>query len=104
MSTESGHTSLTRMEPYSAPTFTGKEKDEETGYGYLPHRARQAHHGARYYDCDLSGLFLSVEDALKKQEEGASRREKERINRKFQNIQNDAHKKQRGEEHSRGIK
>ena len=32
--------------------FTGKEKDEETGFSYF---------GARYYDCDLSGLFLSVD-------------------------------------------
>ena len=33
-------------------TFTGKEKDSETGYYAF---------GARYYDCDLSGLFLSVD-------------------------------------------
>ena len=33
-------------------TFTGKERDEETGYSYF---------GARYYDSDLSGLFLSVD-------------------------------------------
>ena len=33
-------------------TFTGKERDPETGYSYF---------GARYYDCDLSGLFLSVD-------------------------------------------
>ena len=31
---------------------TGKEKDSETGFYYF---------GARYYDCDLSGLFLSVD-------------------------------------------
>ncbi len=31
---------------------TGKEKDSESGYYYF---------GARYYDCDLSGLFLSVD-------------------------------------------
>ena len=31
---------------------TGKEKDSETGYYAF---------GARYYDCDLSGLFLSVD-------------------------------------------
>ena len=31
-----------------------EQRDEETGYGYLPHQARQAHHGARYMDC-LSG-------------------------------------------------
>ena len=35
--------------PYS---FTGKERDEETGYSYF---------GARYYDSDLSGLFLSID-------------------------------------------
>lgn len=33
-------------------TFTGKERDQETGYSYF---------GARYYDSDLSGLFLSVD-------------------------------------------
>ena len=33
-------------------TFTGKERDPETGYSYF---------GARYYDCDLSGLFFSVD-------------------------------------------
>ena len=33
-------------------TFTGKEKDSETGFYYF---------GARYYDPALSGLFLSVD-------------------------------------------
>ena len=33
-------------------TFTGKERDAETGYSYF---------GARYYDSDLSGLFSSVD-------------------------------------------
>ena len=33
-------------------TFTGKEKDSETGFSYF---------GARYYDSDLSGLFISVD-------------------------------------------
>ena len=33
-------------------TFTGKERDAETGYSYF---------GARYYDSDLSGLFISVD-------------------------------------------
>ena len=32
----------------SVTTFTGKERDAETGYSYF---------GARYYDSDLSGLF-----------------------------------------------
>ena len=32
--------------------FTGKERDSETGFSYF---------GARYYDSDLSGLFLSVD-------------------------------------------
>ena len=32
--------------------FTGKEKDEETGYGYF---------GARYYDADLLTMWLSVD-------------------------------------------
>ena len=33
-------------------TFTGKEKDAETAFSYF---------GARYYDSDLSGLFLSID-------------------------------------------
>ncbi len=33
-------------------TSTGKEKDAETGFSYF---------GARYYDSDLSGLFLSID-------------------------------------------
>ena len=33
-------------------SFTGKERDPETGYSYF---------GARYYDSDLSGLFLSID-------------------------------------------
>ena len=37
------------VQPYS---FTGKERDAETGFSYF---------GARYYDSDLSGLFLSVD-------------------------------------------
>ena len=37
---------------YPLFTFTGKERDAETGYSYF---------GARYYDSDLSGLFLSVD-------------------------------------------
>ena len=41
------------VSPYNQPfTFTGKEKDAETGFSYF---------GARYYDSDLSGLFLSVD-------------------------------------------
>ena len=35
-----------------ASSSTGKEKDSETGYYAF---------GARYYDCDLSGIFLSVD-------------------------------------------
>ena len=42
-------TSYTYSERY---TFTGKEKDEETGYGYF---------GARYMDHDLMTSFLSVD-------------------------------------------
>ena len=33
-------------------TFTGKERDEETGYSY---------HGARHYDPSMSGIWLSVD-------------------------------------------
>ena len=36
----------------SSCSFTGKERDAETGYSYF---------GARYYDSDLSGLFLCVD-------------------------------------------
>ena len=36
----------------NSTAFTGKERDAETGYSYF---------GARYYDSDLSGLFLSVD-------------------------------------------
>ena len=43
----------TRGTEISQPfTSTGKERDRETGFSYF---------GARYYDCDLSGLFLSVD-------------------------------------------
>ena len=52
MPAESGHTSLTRMEAFSSPTFTGKEKDAETGYGYF---------GARYMDHELMTMWLSVD-------------------------------------------
>jgi len=41
-----------RINSWNVPyTFSGKEKDEETGYSYF---------GARYYDSDLS-IFLSVD-------------------------------------------
>ena len=36
----------------SSFSFTGKEKDAETGFSYF---------GVRYYDSELSGLFLSVD-------------------------------------------
>lgn len=44
-----------------------------------------------------------IED-LEKQKEGATRAEKERIDRKIRNIREDAERKARGEEHSRGNK
>ena len=41
------------VSPYNQHfTFTGKERDAETGFSYF---------GARYYDSDLSGLFLSAQ-------------------------------------------
>ncbi|MBQ3946158.1 MAG: hypothetical protein II670_11205 [Alphaproteobacteria bacterium] len=52
MQAESGHISLTRIEPFFTPTFTGKERDEETGYGYF---------GARYMDHELMTMWLSVD-------------------------------------------
>lgn len=51
-------TKTVRFYPF---VFTWKEKDEETGYGYLPHQARQAHHGARYMDHELMTMWLSVD-------------------------------------------
>jgi RHS repeat-associated protein len=49
----SGFRSAHDISPYNKPfTFTGKERDTETGFSYF---------GARYYDSDLSGLFLSVD-------------------------------------------
>ena len=42
----------TKNECFFTLVFTGKEKDSETGYYNF---------GARYYDSDLSGLFLSVD-------------------------------------------
>jgi len=45
--------SIYNFSPSNPPfTFTGKEKDSETGFSYF---------GARYYDSDLSGLFTSVD-------------------------------------------
>jgi len=38
-------------------SFTGKERDAETGFSYF---------GARYYDSDLSGLFMSVDSMADK--------------------------------------
>ena len=38
-----------------------EQRDEETGFGYLPHQARQAHHGARYMDHELMTMWLSVD-------------------------------------------
>ncbi len=52
-SESSGFRSTHNVSPYNYSfTFTGKEKDSETGFSYF---------GARYYDSDLSGLFLSVD-------------------------------------------
>lgn len=35
-----------------------EQRDGETGYGYLPHQARQAHHDARYMDNGLMTMWL----------------------------------------------
>lgn len=56
----------TRNVPFCSSTFTGKERDEETGYGYLPHQVRQAHHGARYMDHELMTMWLSVDPMAEK--------------------------------------
>ena len=51
----------THRAPLRAPQelvpFTGKERDQETGFSYF---------GARYYDNELSGLFLSVDPMVDK--------------------------------------
>ncbi|MCR5192293.1 MAG: hypothetical protein K6D59_03215 [Bacteroidales bacterium] len=46
------HKTVVQSDLVSSTPFTGKERDRETGYSYF---------GARYYDSDLSGLFLSVD-------------------------------------------
>ena len=46
------HKIASNYPPKRVHSFTGKERDTETGYSYF---------GARYYDSDLSGLFLSVD-------------------------------------------
>ncbi len=46
------HKTATQNTLVFSATFTGKEKDAETGYSYF---------GARYYDSYLSGLFLSID-------------------------------------------
>ena len=46
------HEKLFKSQQCYCISFTGKERDEETGFSYF---------GARYYDSDLSGLFLSVD-------------------------------------------
>ncbi len=46
------HNTVSGINLVSVLSFTGKERDTETGFSYF---------GARYYDSDLSGLFLSVD-------------------------------------------
>ena len=43
---------IVKYEQNCSVSFTGKERDRETGFSYF---------GARYYDSDLTGLFLSVD-------------------------------------------
>ena len=40
---------------FQHPSFIGKEKDEETGYGYF---------GARYMDHELMTMWLSVDPMM----------------------------------------
>ena len=47
----------TRNVPFCSSTFTGKERDEETGYGYF---------GARYMDHELMTMGLSVDPMVDK--------------------------------------
>ena len=58
---QSAFLNRTKTMRFSPSSFTGKERDEETGYGYLPHQARQAHHGARYMDHGVLTMWLSVD-------------------------------------------
>ena len=46
-----------RLRAHSPSSFTGKEKDEETGYGYF---------GARYMDHELMTMWLSVDPMVDK--------------------------------------
>ena len=46
------HPNTLNAEDFYPSSFTGKEKDEETGYGYF---------GARYLDYELTGMWLSVD-------------------------------------------
>ncbi len=43
-----------------------EERDAETGYGYLPHQTRQAHHGVRYYWGAVLIGWLSVNPSADK--------------------------------------
>ena len=43
-----------------------KQRDAETGYGYLPHQTRQAHHGVRYYWGAVLIGWLSVNPSADK--------------------------------------
>ncbi len=52
VSYQKGQQNCTENMRFSASTFTGKEKDEETGYGYF---------GARYMDHELMTMWLSVD-------------------------------------------
>ena len=52
MTSQKTHGTACEKRPDLAHSFTGKERDAETGYSYF---------GARYYDSDLSGLVLSVD-------------------------------------------
>lgn len=51
-----------RLRAHSPSSFTGKERDEETGYNY---------HGARYYDADLLTCWLSVDPLADKYPEAS---------------------------------
>ena len=54
--TQSAHKTASQNSPqtmrFNPSSFTGKERDEETGYGYF---------GARYMDHELMTMWLSVD-------------------------------------------
>ena len=68
---------MTKIGILGHTTFTGKERDEETGYGYF---------GARYMDHELMTMWLSVDplaDKYPKKQKHCKRILQSRFHRKL---------------------